>query len=334
MTDTVFVTGGTGLTGANVCRQLIERGDHVKALARGSADTDPLVALGVELVEGDITDSESVMAASKGCDAAIHTAALLGGASQNIDDFWAVNTQGTINVLDAGAAHGMRRVVALSTGTFFDQTGGLSLEDAPVLPEVGGDPYTTTKRAAFLECVARAEAGQDVVTGHPGAIYGTSPVASRALHWTSFNGVIVGALRQKISKYLSFPVTWVLGNDVAWGSIAALDHGVAGERYLLDGRPQDVISIAACCNIACEVAGIDHRLEDITEFDDPALEAEFGPPLVALAKTAAAHKSSPRSTETKTHARLGYDPTSLEDGLAQLVPWLKDLGKIGPRKEA
>ncbi|HEY4375999.1 MAG TPA: hypothetical protein VGM93_02530, partial [Acidimicrobiales bacterium] len=52
-----------------------------------------------------------------------------------------------------------------------------------------------------------------------------------------------------------------------------------------------------------------------------------------IAKKAAGHKSSPRSTENNTHARLGYDPTSLEEGLAQLVPWLKDLGKIGPRKE-
>ena len=328
MSETIFVTGGTGLTGANVCRQLIERGDHVRALARGGADSDPLVAMGVEIVEGDITDAESVLAASKGCDAAIHTAALLGGASQNIADFRAVNTEGTRHVLDAGEAHGMRRVVALSTGTFFDTSGGLSLEDAPVSEHPDDDPYTVTKLAAFLECVKRAEAGQDVVTGHPGAIYGPSPVPSRALSWTSFNGVLVGALRGKLSKYLSFPVTWVLGNDVAWGSIAALDHGVAGERYLLDGRPQDVISIAACCNIACEAAGIDHRVEDIPVTDDPELVAEFGPTLVAIAAKAKAHPSKPRAIKTRTHARLGYDPTALHEGLARLVPWLRELGKI------
>ena len=32
--STIFVTGGTGLTGANVCEQLIERGDDVRALVR------------------------------------------------------------------------------------------------------------------------------------------------------------------------------------------------------------------------------------------------------------------------------------------------------------
>jgi dihydroflavonol-4-reductase len=34
MSDIIFVTGGTGLTGANVCEQLIGRGDAVRALVR------------------------------------------------------------------------------------------------------------------------------------------------------------------------------------------------------------------------------------------------------------------------------------------------------------
>jgi nucleoside-diphosphate-sugar epimerase len=38
---------------------------------------------------------------------------------QDLADFHAVNVTGTTNVLDAGRSHGMRRVVALSTGTFF-----------------------------------------------------------------------------------------------------------------------------------------------------------------------------------------------------------------------
>jgi uncharacterized protein YbjT (DUF2867 family) len=36
--STIFVTGATGLTGANVCQQLIERGDDVRALVRNPAE--------------------------------------------------------------------------------------------------------------------------------------------------------------------------------------------------------------------------------------------------------------------------------------------------------
>ena len=78
----VLVTGATGRAGANICRQLVERGDAVRALARPGADTGPLSALGVEIVNGDVTDAEDVRRAAAGCDAAIHCAALLGGASR------------------------------------------------------------------------------------------------------------------------------------------------------------------------------------------------------------------------------------------------------------
>ena len=75
-----------------------------------------------------------------GADSAIHCAALLGGASQNLADFEAVNVGGTKNVLDAAEAVGLGRVVAVSTGTFFDTTGGLDREDAPVMKEPSQDP--------------------------------------------------------------------------------------------------------------------------------------------------------------------------------------------------
>ena len=82
MVQSIFVTGGTGLTGANVCEQLVGRGDTVRALVRNPGDAAALTAIGVEVVQGDIADADDVMRASKGCESAIHCAALLGGASQ------------------------------------------------------------------------------------------------------------------------------------------------------------------------------------------------------------------------------------------------------------
>jgi dihydroflavonol-4-reductase len=329
MSETVFVTGATGLAGANVCKLLIERGDHVRALARDGADTDPLVALGVEVVTGDVTDADDVRRAATGADAAIHCAALLGGASQNLPDFQAVNVEGTKHVLDAGAALGMRRVVAVSTGTFFDTTDGLDREDAPVMKEPSSDPYTITKMAAFQDAMARAAAGQDVVTTHPGAIFGPSPVASNALGRTSFNRVLLSALRQRIERYLTFPVSWVFADDIARGCILALDRGVSGERYMLDGRPEDVVSTAEACNRICQLAGLDHRVEDVPPSNDPELAKVFGPTLVAIAFKLASVRPSRRSlTDSKTYKRLGYDPISLDEGLQITTQWLREIGKI------
>ena len=131
MPSTIFVTGATGQTGGNVCEQLIQRGDQVRALVRNPDEASALSDIGVDLVKGDIRDADDVLRAAKGAEAAIHCAALLGGASQDLEDFKAVNMVGTTNVLDAGKAQGMRRVVALSTATFLDLSTGVDFEKCP-----------------------------------------------------------------------------------------------------------------------------------------------------------------------------------------------------------
>src|ERR1700756_267005 len=207
MASTIFVTGATGQTGSNVCEQLVERGDHVRALVRNPDEAAALAGIGVELIKGDISDADDVLRAAKGAEAAIHCAALLGGASQDLEDFKAVNMVGTTNVLDAAKAHGMRRVVALSTATFLNLSTGVDFEEAPVLQNPPNDPYTVTKLAAFQEAHRRAAAGDDVLTCHPGAIFGPAPVVERALHRTSFNRVLLAGVRGKNQPGFYFFVT-------------------------------------------------------------------------------------------------------------------------------
>ena len=329
MSETVLVTGATGLAGANICKLLLQRGDAVRALARESADSGPLAELGVEVVTGDVTDPDAVLRAATGSDAAIHCAALLGGASQDMADFEAVNIGGTKNVLDAAEKVDLRRVVAVSTGTFFDTTTGLDREDAPVMKNPSQDPYTVTKMAAFLDAMARAANGRDVVSTHPGAIFGPSPVASNALGMTSFNRVLLSAARGRIERYITFPVSWVFAEDIARGCLLALDKGVAGERYMLDGRPEDVVSTAEACNRMCAVAGLDHHVVDVEASDDPELEKVFGPTLVAIAKKAARGTPERKSlADSKTYKRLGYTPISLDEGLATTYAWFRAIGKV------
>lgn len=326
---TVFVTGGTGLSGANVCQQLIERGDAVQALVRNPAEAAALADIGVKLVQGDIANLDDVIRASTACDAAIHCAALLGGASQNLEDFHAVNVVGTTNVLDAALANGLERVVALSTGTFLNLGTAVPCEESPVLDNPPDDPYTVTKLAAFKEVQRRSGLGENIVTCHPGAIYGPGLVTARALHPTSFNRVLLAAMRGRLPAYVSFPVIWVAAADVAAGSIAALDKGVAGERYWIAGRPEDAVSTAAGCNLACEIAGVEHRVQDLDYSTlSPEAAATFGPTLMAIAEAAAKEVKLPRSSDNPTSRRLGYQPMSFADGLRLLIPWLRAVGRL------
>ena len=179
--------------------------------------------------------------------------------------------------------------------------------------------------------MARAAAGHDVVTTHPGAIFGPSPVTSNALGRTSFNRVLLAALRGRLERYLRFPVSWVFAEDVARGCILALDHGVSGERYMLDGRPEDVVSIADACNRLCELAGLEHRVVDVDPSDDPELAKVFGPTLLAIAAKYGDTPDGParaRLEDSRTYRRLGYDPITLDEGLRTTTDWLRQIGRI------
>ena len=152
----VFVTGATGLIGSNVCEQLIERGDEVRALARPGSETGPLRDMGVTIVEGDITDPVSVRKAADGCEAAVHAAAVLGGVVQDSSEHQQVNIGGVGNVLDAAEALGMRRIVTYGTTTYFEFKTAPLTERSPVDENPTTDPYTVTKvfpKLTFFEAL-------------------------------------------------------------------------------------------------------------------------------------------------------------------------------------
>ncbi|MHC4472785.1 MAG: NAD(P)H-binding protein, partial [Planctomycetota bacterium] len=73
--DPVLVTGATGFTGGALARKLRESGVPVRALVRPGSETEKLNALGVDLVEGDLTDLDSVAGAMTGCRRVYHVAA-------------------------------------------------------------------------------------------------------------------------------------------------------------------------------------------------------------------------------------------------------------------
>jgi nucleoside-diphosphate-sugar epimerase len=71
--ESVLVTGGGGFLGSAIVRRLVDRGDHVRSLARSFYPA--LDALGVEQTQGDIADPAAVDKACRGMNAVFHVAA-------------------------------------------------------------------------------------------------------------------------------------------------------------------------------------------------------------------------------------------------------------------
>ncbi|HTU19620.1 MAG TPA: TIGR01777 family oxidoreductase [Gemmataceae bacterium] len=70
----VFITGGTGLVGRRLSKQLHQRGDQIVILSRRAAQARELFGASAEIVEGDPTRSGDWMTATGDCDAVVHLA--------------------------------------------------------------------------------------------------------------------------------------------------------------------------------------------------------------------------------------------------------------------
>jgi 2-alkyl-3-oxoalkanoate reductase len=109
-----LVTGATGLLGSHIVEQLRLRDMPVRVLLRKSSDRTWLNAMGVDFVEGDVTDPASLRRACSGVDCVFHSAAKVGDWGP-WEDFQRITIDGTQNILDASAAAGVRRFVHISS---------------------------------------------------------------------------------------------------------------------------------------------------------------------------------------------------------------------------
>src|SRR3954453_5689468 len=191
--DPILITGATGVIGSNICRLLIEAGRPVRALVRPTSEFEPLQALGVELFTGDISNRDDVFAAAEGTSAIVNSAALLGGATQDMAASEATNHLGSLYCYDA-AVKGGQRMVELTTTTFLKHDRPLT-ERAGALAEseAADDPYTVTKGRAYRDGLARAAQGEDIVFVVPGGTFGPAPVVNRALAPDGYNRLLRAA---------------------------------------------------------------------------------------------------------------------------------------------
>ncbi|MBU4459135.1 MAG: SDR family NAD(P)-dependent oxidoreductase, partial [Verrucomicrobia bacterium] len=177
----VLVTGAGGFIGSHVVEQLVAAGTRVTALVRytshgGAGHLDGLprdVRSGIEVVRGDLRDGHFLMRTAKGADAIVHLAALIGIPYSYVapSDYVATNVQGTLNVLEAARAHGVGRIVHISTSEVYGTAQYRPIDEKH--PQVGQSPYSASKIGAdkLAESYHRSF-GVPVVTVRPFNTYG------------------------------------------------------------------------------------------------------------------------------------------------------------------
>ena len=108
------MTGATGFVGRAVIPALQGHGYAVRCLVRRGSEPDLRGLEGLERVEGDVLSESTLERGMAGCDTVVHLVGIIREEPAMLSTFERIHTQGTVNVLDAAGATGVRRYLHMS----------------------------------------------------------------------------------------------------------------------------------------------------------------------------------------------------------------------------
>jgi dihydroflavonol-4-reductase len=220
-------------------------------MIRATADPAPIADLGVEIVHGDILDAGAVERAVGGSGRVYHTAAgFLMWAKDPAREIIGASVDGTRNVMRAAARAGVEKVRYVSTsGTIgFAPTPDRLLTEADYNTNPHTD-YFKGKIAAEREAFAIGAAEKLPVTAvNPGFILGPR-------FWKPSESVhqVLQFLIEGTPVYFEGGFGVVDAEDVARGSLLAMEKGRNGERYILSGEN---VTVKGLFDIMSELTGL------------------------------------------------------------------------------
>lgn len=160
------MTGATGFVGSHLAEALRQRGDDVTALARSSRKAESLMALGVNVIPGDLHDAAALQRAVETQEIVYHVAGLV--TARNETEFLRANRGGTENVVAAMEQSGVSRLVFVSSLA----AAGPAPRGAPLSGDEPPRPVTAYGRSklAAEETVRRSRLSWSIV--RPPIVYG------------------------------------------------------------------------------------------------------------------------------------------------------------------
>lgn len=234
-----LVTGAAGFLGGTICRQLIERGDAVRAFVLKNDPAMKFVPEAAEICEGDLTDMASLARffhVDEGTETiVIHCASVVTVNPDFNQTVMNVNVGGTMNIIDQCLAHPecKKMVYVSSTGAIPERPKGQPIREVDHFDDsVLRDCYSQSKALATQAVLdAVCERGLNACVVHPSGIMGPEDFAVGETTSTMIK-IINGEMPAGIDG--SFNLCDV--RDLADGTIRAVERGRSGECYILGNR--------------------------------------------------------------------------------------------------
>ena len=229
----IFITGGTGFIGRHTVALLTKTNHQLVLLVRNTSDTFFLSELSnknITLIEGDITDEESLLKGMNGCNAVINIAAQYSFWEPDKKVYSKINIEGTKNVMECALKARIKKVVHISTAGVFGKPSEEPFNENSPAGAVQFSEYFRTKyEGDRIAWNLFEKEGLPLVVIYPACVLGPGDpkpsgnyvqnLINRSLPATVFN-----------DKMFSF----VCVKDVARAIVSALEkENNIGEKYLV-----------------------------------------------------------------------------------------------------
>ncbi len=324
----VLLTGATGFIGSHVARELVRRGARVRALVRPTSNPQNLRGIDLETIDGDLRQPETLRAGVAGCDAVMHVAADYRLWVADPGPMYAVNVEGTRQLLRAAADAGVRRVVYTSSVATmgFLANGSIVDEETPVSLKSMIGHYKRSKYLAEQEAVAAARKGQDIVVLNP-----TTPIGPNDIKPTPTGRIVVDFLNRKFPAYVDTGLNLVDVGEVAKTHVDALEAGRPGERYILGGEnltlKQILDRMSAITGIPSPGFRAPHSLAMLFAFFDQTVTGTLrGREPRATVEAVRMGKKKMFASSAKAQRELGFQVVPVYAALREAIEWFRRNG--------
>lgn len=318
-----LVTGANGFIGSAVVRLLLDKGDEVRVLVRPDSDRRNFDSLDIEIIEGDLTNIESLKRAVIDCNLLYHLAADYRLWIPDPDNMYKINVDGTRNLVMAATEAGVEKIVYTSSVATLglNEDGSPADEATPVSLEDMTGHY---KRSKFLaeEEVNRLikERSCPVTIVNP-----STPVGPRDIKPTPTGKIVLDTIRKRMPAYVDTGLNIVHVDDVAKGHLLAMEKGEIGERYILGGDNMTLASILEYICVSQDMSPptikLPHNLVlPIAWFMERIASITHKEPRATIDSVKMSKKMMFFSS-TKAKEILGYESRPGVEGLKDAIDW-------------
>ncbi len=322
----VALTGAAGHLGAALLQELTKRNIAVKALIRGN-DTRSCTGLPVEIIKGDMLQTEALQKLMQDCDVVIHCAALISVNGDPNGLVHKTNVEGTQLVVDNALQCGIKRFIQISSIHAFKQQPSLDVLDEQ-REHVDEKAFAYDRSKLAGQKIALAASNMEVLVIHPTSIIGPYDFKPSLM-----GQVIIDMYKGRLPFIFNGGFDFCDCRDVANAIANATSMGKPGQAYLLGGKWHSLKQLAQFLSAASS--------KRINPFALPHVAARLGLPVVKL--IGVIQKKEPLYTiealdalfngnrfisSEKAKAALGYTNRPLKETIQDTFYWFKNKGYL------